>query len=168
LIAFLTRDIHDPVVLPLFVSVTGAASRFEFLEISYEQDMPAATLRAMDYDRFLNTVYWHILREYVLSLSDLKCEICQADHDLQVHHLSYDHHGAEHLYPEDLQVRCVFCHAKEHSTAQRIKPILKALVYAKTPWIHHKPYKPVENPNYDPRVLLELHYYGDVRGKIHE
>ena len=38
-----------------------------------------------------------------------KCS-CGCRESLQTHHLSYDHHGEEHLYMNDLKVLCSKCH----------------------------------------------------------
>lgn len=71
------------------------------------------TLRRMPYGDFLRTPYWRIITAH-LRRERGGCEHCGRGTDLQVHHLTYQHHGWEHEHPEDLQVLCRTCHAWQH------------------------------------------------------
>src|SRR4029077_17303168 len=66
------------------------------------------------YQDFLDSDYWHIVREFVKEVRGKRCEFCARTTQLHVHHKTYEHHGMEHLYLKDLIVLCSFCHAKFH------------------------------------------------------
>jgi hypothetical protein len=67
-----------------------------------------------DYEIFLLSDYWQGVRQQVLERDSHTCQACGATSHLHVHHLTYAHHGEEHLYLEDLITLCKHCHAKEH------------------------------------------------------
>ena len=73
----------------------------------------------MPYREFLGTEYWRVASTYVKR----KIRACRCGEGrmsrLQVHHLSYEHRGAEHLHLEDLQVLCDPCHALAHGLPPR-------------------------------------------------
>jgi len=71
-------------------------------------------LQQMPYQEFLGTIYWDIIRKYVLYKRGYACELCNADGKLNVHHKTYDHRGEEYDHLEDLIVLCEICHAKHH------------------------------------------------------
>lgn len=70
------------------------------------------TIRAMPYERYLQTALWHRRRNVALSQAKYRCSRCQVNRDLQVHHLSYERLGAE--LDEDLRVLCRGCHLGHH------------------------------------------------------
>ena len=74
-----------------------------------------ADVMVMNYDEFLNTIYWGIVKGYVLSTHPI-CT-CGSQFGLQVHHKTYAHHGEEHRYLDDLQVKCRLCHKEIHGLA---------------------------------------------------
>ena len=73
------------------------------------------TLAEIPYKDFLQTIYWNVIREYMLSQAKYKCQLCTLKDELHVHHKTYEHHGQEHLYLEDLIVLCKKCHSKFHN-----------------------------------------------------
>jgi 5-methylcytosine-specific restriction endonuclease McrA len=74
----------------------------------------AADLKAMPYKKFLNTIYWDIVRNYTLYKAGYACGLCHRQGKLQVHHRTYEHRGSEIAHPGDLIVLCANCHAKFH------------------------------------------------------
>jgi len=75
-------------------------------------------LKGMDYQDFLSTFYWEIVRKYKMVRAGYKCELCNENGVLHVHHKTYEHHGEEHSHLEDLIVLCKDCHAKFHNIAE--------------------------------------------------
>lgn len=84
---------------------------------SLERSEDAALLKAMSYSSFLRSDYWKAVRKHVLKIRGNKCENCEKTYKLQVHHLSYEHHGQEHLYLDDLKLLCAHCHKTHHDLA---------------------------------------------------
>jgi len=76
-------------------------------------------LRQLSYRLFLDTLYWDIIRKYILHKRGYRCELCSENGKLNVHHKSYDHRGEEHNYLEDLIVLCHPCHAKFHDKLEK-------------------------------------------------
>lgn len=66
------------------------------------------------YDEFLQTVYWKIMRDYMLyHLPD--CQLCKCTKHLHVHHKTYEWRGWEWTAPFDnLITLCADCHGKFH------------------------------------------------------
>lgn len=64
---------------------------------------------SMKYFYFLKSSYWRIISEEKKRIAKWQCS-CGCRESLQTHHLSYNHHGEEHLYMEDLRVLCNKCH----------------------------------------------------------
>lgn len=78
--------------------------------VENEKNTPDA--RRMVYADYLKTPEWRITRGKAYQRAGGKCQKCGNLEELQVHHLTYDHLGAEP--PEDLIVLCNACHEKEH------------------------------------------------------
>lgn len=85
----------------------GAIARW-FTDADYRR------LRALPYKQFLGSDYWDCVRKYRMHQAGFACELCSAKGQLNVHHKTYEHHGAEHQFLEDLTVLCRDCHAKFH------------------------------------------------------
>lgn len=68
-----------------------------------------------EYNLFLQSDYWKQVREWVLQRDNNTCKSCGATKYLQVHHLTYEHHGREHEYLEDLVTVCRGCHERIHN-----------------------------------------------------
>lgn len=69
-------------------------------------------LKRMPYQEYLNTDHWKELRNLALKAAKYRCEVCDSDGKLNVHHKHYKTRGAESL--SDLVVLCHDCHAKFH------------------------------------------------------
>lgn len=75
----------------------------------------ADDLKNLKYSDFLQTKYWDVVRRQKMKRANFKCELCNSNgKSLNVHHKTYDNHGMEHRYLEDLIVLCRKCHAKFH------------------------------------------------------
>lgn len=68
----------------------------------------------MTYQQFLRTAYWFAVASKRKSDLGMRCQVCNESGQLNVHHRTYDTHGAEHLNLNDLCVLCEFCHGLFH------------------------------------------------------
>lgn len=84
-------------------------------------------LRTMPYDQYLQTSHWKTLRLKKLEEVGRRCQLCNSEDRLDVHHRSYEHRGEEPL--NDLTVLCRPCHAKFHG---------KMVVERKDPLPNHR------------------------------
>ena len=158
----LLREADDPVASKLFVTLDIRA-RFTYLTTVFRTEH-ADALKAMAYESFLRTVYWIVVRDYFIATRTRICAGCHGQRHLQVHHLSYDSHGLEHCHLEDLQILCADCHASIHNPIlAELKAVIAHLAECKD--LPHKALV-VENPNYDPRTIMNLHDHGDIRGRM--
>lgn len=76
-------------------------------------DLICESILGLDYGDFLKTPYWAVISEHCLELAGNRCQVCGAEHDLNVHHKTFSRHGCEHLpcvLKEDLIVLCGRCH----------------------------------------------------------
>lgn len=71
-----------------------------------------------DYSDYLRSNGWMQKREYVLRRAGYRCQVCNREDRLEVHHRTYDRLGHEH--PTDLTVLCRRCHQAFHSTGQPV------------------------------------------------
>jgi hypothetical protein len=71
-----------------------------------------ALLKAMPYERYLQTGHWRWTRNQALQRVGFRCEKCRVGRNLQVHHLTYERLGEE-LFA-DLEVVCRGCHLGLH------------------------------------------------------
>ncbi len=69
-------------------------------------------LRSLPYREYLQTDHWQQLRKRVLKWSKYRCQLCNHQGVLNVHHRTYEHLGDEEY--KDLIVLCSDCHAKFH------------------------------------------------------
>lgn len=69
-------------------------------------------LQAMSYDEFLETPEWRANRERALKFAEFRCQACNSDGRLSVHHRDYSCRGRERL--SDLIVLCADCHTAIH------------------------------------------------------
>ena len=65
-----------------------------------------------EYDRYFRSDKWRDLRELVLQRAGGICEGCGRRRAIQVHHLTYQHAGAEFLW--ELRAICGSCHKRIH------------------------------------------------------
>lgn len=68
----------------------------------------------MPYADFLGTVYWFSVSTVAKDRAKRRCQICNRGGSIAAHHRTYEHHGKEHLFMEDLAVLCNLCHAMFH------------------------------------------------------
>ncbi len=69
-------------------------------------------LRAMPYAEYLRTQEWIRRRIVHLQAVDYRCQLCNGQDRLQIHHRSYERLGCERW--SDLLVLCGQCHALFH------------------------------------------------------
>jgi len=70
--------------------------------------------KKMLYKTYLETSHWKKTRLRRLSRDGFQCVKCEKKRNLQVHHLTYERLGCEHL--KDIITLCRSCHKKEHGT----------------------------------------------------
>jgi hypothetical protein len=70
-------------------------------------------LHNMTYAEYLRTPEWKARRSRVLIRAGHKCEVCNANGRLEVHHRTYDRYTQELL--NDLIALCRSCHQRHHS-----------------------------------------------------
>jgi hypothetical protein len=87
---------------------------FGFIENHVNQESLAFGLRRMPYRYFLETAYWFAVSSVVKSNAGMRCNVCNSDYKIQVHHRTYDNHGYEHKHMNDLVVLCDYCHGLFH------------------------------------------------------
>ena len=79
---------------------------------------PRARWNKKSYADFLNSVEWEWVRwNMLLRVADYRCQICNSEESLQVHHRSYDRLGEEHFSAaarKNLVVLCSRCHYRHH------------------------------------------------------
>jgi hypothetical protein len=73
---------------------------------------PSFKLHKMPYKKYLQTDHWQSLRKEALSAAKYRCQLCNAEGLLDVHHRTYERRGFEDM--EDLTVLCRSCHSKHH------------------------------------------------------
>ena len=73
------------------------------------------------YVLFLRSNYWKRVRKTVLQRDNYTCQHCESKKGLNAHHISYKHHGKEHMHLEDLITLCTKCHEKVHKILNKYK-----------------------------------------------
>lgn len=71
-------------------------------------------LDSRSYSQFLQSDYWLAVRKSALHRDQYTCQKCGSKNNLHVHHITYEHHGEEHLHLNDLTTVCEACHNQEH------------------------------------------------------
>lgn len=79
----------------------------------YENEI-ISYIRDMDYNDFLNTMYWKAIAERIKYKANFRCQMCNSNDNLITHHRTYEHHGDEIHHMEDLICICRDCHEKYH------------------------------------------------------
>ncbi len=157
------RAAKDPVSIQFLRGIPLAADRYKYLKCGFTEPI-YRVLKSLDYKKeFLWTLYWRIVRDYLISRGP-SCA-CGSKHLLDLHHINYDHHGREHLFLDDLVFQCMECHKKGHNISKiKIERVFRDLALKKRgPQL---PSKGITNPNYDPRTKMNLMEYGDIRGYV--
>jgi len=70
-------------------------------------------LRTMPYDEYLQTPEWQEKRKEALRRADYRCQLCNSDESLDVHHRTYERRGYE--LASDLIALCRDCHKTFHA-----------------------------------------------------
>lgn len=105
-----------------WVSSIGIKERFNEITDSYvDWDKIANRIKSMEYREFLQTPYWKAVAGEVRRKHGFKCQLCNDNHNIAVHHRTYENHGYEHMYHvmrDDLIVLCDKCHKKFHDIVE--------------------------------------------------
>lgn len=83
-----------------------------------DEDKIAEEIKELDYRDFLQTPYWKAIAYEKKRKSNFKCELCNNEGLLNVHHKTYERHGYEFYNLKDLIVLCDDCHKKFHGTGE--------------------------------------------------
>lgn len=75
-----------------------------------------AALRAMPYKDYLQSEHWQYRRFVHLAFAENRCQVCNSDRRLNVHHRSYERRGYERA--SDLIVLCGACHKLFHENGR--------------------------------------------------
>lgn len=78
--------------------------------VARSRDAVAEQRRA--YDEYMQSPEWKAIRALVFERSSGICEGCRRRKAVHVHHLTYDHFGAEFLW--ELAAVCLTCHERYH------------------------------------------------------
>lgn len=73
--------------------------------------------RQQEYKIYLQSDWWKFKRREKIQKTGGKCEVCNSNKKLIVHHIYYSHNGKSILYAEqdiDLAVLCKYCHNRLH------------------------------------------------------
>ncbi len=73
-------------------------------------------LATMPYAEYLLTPEWQEKRLAALKRAGYRCQLCNADAELHVHHRTYERRG--HEWDSDLIVLCAPCHRRHHGIAE--------------------------------------------------
>lgn len=69
-------------------------------------------LQKMPYGLYLQTDHWKHFKDEALGFYGHKCQLCNGDKRLNVHHRNYDNRGRETF--NDVIVICRDCHERHH------------------------------------------------------
>lgn len=94
---------------------------FSALEQS-DPDAMAFALKRMHYSMFLKSSYWFAVSQVAKSRAGMRCQVCNENDRIEVHHRTYDTHGKEHLNMIDLVVLCWNCHGLFHGHVAAVRP----------------------------------------------
>lgn len=67
-----------------------------------------------DYEQFLASTYWKVVKQRVLGRDRHKCVKCGNRKRLEVHHLTYSHYKDEANHLDTLETLCYSCHRRIH------------------------------------------------------
>lgn len=79
-----------------------------------DQEEVERKIKDMDYSEFLKTPYWKAVAHHVRYRAKFRCQICNNDGDLHVHHRNYSIHGSEHRNIHEMTCVCRDCHQLHH------------------------------------------------------
>ena len=72
----------------------------------------------MDYDEYLKSPHWQRMATLARERAGNRCQVCNADGLMEVHHRTYERMGHESL--NDLTVLCPRCHALYHEAMPKL------------------------------------------------
>ena len=72
----------------------------------------------MDYDEYLKSPHWQRMATLARERAGNRCQVCNADVLMEVHHRTYERMGHEQL--EDLTALCPRCHALYHEAMPKL------------------------------------------------
>lgn len=99
----------------------GMGRNFKSMKIehdSVDREKIKECILKMKYHDFLNTRYWKIIADYEKFRANRKCQLCNSETNVNVHHSTYEHHGLEIDYRNDLVILCNNCHEKFHNVCK--------------------------------------------------
>ena len=73
-------------------------------------------LKTMPYQEYLKTEHWKMKRQAALKRAYYRCQLCNGNGALDVHHRTYERRGEE--YANDLIVLCRNCHSIFHAESE--------------------------------------------------
>lgn len=73
-------------------------------------------LMTMPYAEYLQTPEWDVTRTSALKAADYRCQLCNGDGEMHVHHRTYERRGVE--IPGDVIALCAECHRMFHSNRE--------------------------------------------------
>ena len=91
--------------------------RWDLINNDYyiDEALISETLKNLPYKEFLKTPYWKAVAQRVMYIANYSCQLCSKNKViLNIHHKTYEHHGLEHNYLEDLICLCYECHEQFH------------------------------------------------------
>lgn len=92
----------------------------EVSKLSSTPRKQARKVRLLPYQEFLKTDFWQDIRKRKLQAANFSCEDCRhSGSQLDVHHLTYRHHGKEDKHLDELRVLCRNCHSIEHGKSEQ-------------------------------------------------
>ena len=83
--------------------------------LRYDRGEPGT--RSVSYHEYLQSPQWLTTRRMAMEKAGGRCQICNGQEDLEVHHRTYQDRGNERL--EDLTVLCGPCHGRFHTGVVR-------------------------------------------------
>ena len=79
------------------------------------QELPAY-LRKLPYAKYLESKHWRSFRRKAIDKALKRCQVCNAEGSLDVHHRTYERKGCEEL--RDVIVLCRPCHTLFHTNGR--------------------------------------------------
>jgi hypothetical protein len=101
--------------LTAFPVLLGVIDRYQ---LRLECQVMKRYLREMPYADYLKTSHWWWARTVALRSAGYRCQLCNSDESLNVHHRTYERRGEE--LPGDLTVLCRECHTAFHERKPRL------------------------------------------------
>jgi hypothetical protein len=87
-------------------------SRIKWEQERVKRQQRLYELRTMPYELYLQTEEWLCTRNVKLRQAKYRCQVCNSDESLNVHHRTYENRGNENY--KDLIVLCRNCHKLYH------------------------------------------------------